>query len=34
MTPSWPVPLGWLLLCLAAGTLLAIVLGACQAPLR
>jgi hypothetical protein len=34
MTPSWAVPLGWLLYCLAYGTVLAVILGACQMPLR
>ena len=34
MTPSWAVPLGWLLFMFAVGTLLAIVLTGCQAPLR
>jgi hypothetical protein len=28
------VPLGWLLFCLAVGTMLAVILGACQMPLR
>jgi len=34
MMPRWAIPLGWLLFMLAAGTLLAIVLTGCQAPLR
>ena len=33
--PRWAVPLGcWLLFMLAAGTILAVILGACQMPLR
>jgi hypothetical protein len=34
MMPRWAMPLGWLLFCLAVGTVLAIVLTGCQAPLR
>lgn len=34
MMPSWAMPLGWVLFMLAVGTVLAIVLVGCQAPLR
>jgi len=34
MMPRWAPALGWLLFMFAAGTLLAIVLTGCQAPLR
>jgi len=34
MMPRWAVPLGWVLFMVACGTLLAIVLTGCQAPLR
>lgn len=34
MTPSWAVPLEWIGFMLAAGTILAVILGACQMPLR
>jgi hypothetical protein len=34
MIPRWAPALGWLLFMLACGTLLAIVLAGCQAPLR
>jgi hypothetical protein len=34
MMPCWAVPLAWILLCLAIGTVLAVLLGACQVPLR
>ena len=34
MMPRWAMPLGWVLFCLAAGTLLAVLLTGCQAPLR
>jgi hypothetical protein len=34
LIPRWAPPLGWVLFCLAVGTLLAIVLGACQMPMR
>ena len=34
MVPWWATPLGWILFCIAAGTLLAIVLTGCAVPLR
>ena len=34
MIPRWAPALGWLLFMVACGTLLAIVLTGCQAPLR
>jgi hypothetical protein len=34
MIPRWAVPLGWVLFMVACGTLLAVVLTGCQAPLR
>jgi ABC-type Fe3+ transport system permease subunit len=34
MMPRWAVPLAWILLCLAVGTVLAILLTGCQMPLR
>jgi len=34
LIPRWAPPLGWLLFMLAAGTLLAVILTGCQAPLR
>ena len=34
MMPRWAVPLAWILLCLAIGTVLAILLTGCQMPLR
>ena len=34
MIPQWAPAFGWVLFCIACGTLLAIVLLGCQAPLR
>jgi len=34
MMPRWAMPLGWVLFFMAAGTILAVVLSGCQAPLR
>jgi hypothetical protein len=34
MIPNWVAPFGWVLFMVAAGTLLAVVLTGCQAPLR
>jgi hypothetical protein len=34
MIPNWAAPFGWVLFCIACGTVLAIVLVGCQAPLR
>jgi hypothetical protein len=34
MIPQWAPAFGWVLFCIACGTLLAIVLLACQMPLR
>jgi hypothetical protein len=34
MMPRWAMPLGWIMLTMAIGCVLAIVLTGCQAPLR
>jgi len=34
MIPNWAAPFGWVLFCIACGTLLAIVLLGCQMPMR
>ena len=34
MIPQWAPAFGWMLFCIACGTLLAIVLLSCQMPLR
>ena len=34
MIPNWVAPFGWVLFCLAVGTILAVILTGCQAPLR
>ena len=34
MIPNWVAPFGWVLFMVACGTVLAIVLAGCQAPLR
>jgi len=34
MIPNWVAPFGWVLFCIAAGTVLAIVLTGCQMPMR
>lgn len=34
MIPQWAAPFGWVLFCIACGTVLAIVLAGCAVPLR
>jgi len=34
MIPNWVAPFGWILFCIACGTVLAIVLASCQMPMR